>query len=238
MVIPARILLIHGALADGSSWSRVIPTLQAAGHNVTAVQQPLSSIQNDVDKVKTAIRTLNHDNNVPIVVVGHSFGGFVMTNAVADEPNIKAMVYVMGFAPDEGETVTEMGKNYTTPESYAHFTPDAGGRLLLSQPDYIRYFAPDANETDAKVLAATQGPFDSDRFEVKSGYPAWRQVKSLHYIKAEKDQLIQPELQTFMAKRMGAKTTELFGSSHCGLWTQADKVAKVILDAAAERSAC
>lgn len=209
MVVPARILLIHGALADGSSWAKVIPTLQASGHNVTAVQQPLSSLPNDIAKVKEAIHTLNHQSNVPIVVAGHSFGGFVMTNAVADEPNIKALVYVMGFAPDEGETVTEMGKNYTTPESYAHFQPDAAGHLLLSQPNYLKYFAPDANETDGMLLAATQGPFDPQRFEWKSGFPAWKQVKDIYYTIAQKDQLIQPDLQAFMAKRMGAKTTEL-----------------------------
>ena len=148
-MLPARILLVHGALADGSSWSKVIPTLQAAGHNVTAVQQPLTSIPNDVAVVKNQLAALNAESDVPIVVAGHSFGGFVITNAVTDTPNIKALVYVMGSAPDEGETVTFLEQNYTTPPSNEAFVPNGpDGRLILTQPDYLKYFAPDVDPRD------------------------------------------------------------------------------------------
>ncbi|KAJ4256847.1 hypothetical protein NW762_008943 [Fusarium torreyae] len=231
-MIPARILLVHGALADGSSWSKVIPTLLDAGHNVTAVQQPLTSLPNDIATVKEAIHTLNNENEVPIVVVGHSFGGFSITNAATDEPNIKSLVYVMAFAPDEGETVTELGKNYTTLESNKLFYPDAAGRLLLSQPAYLKYFAPDVDTCEAKVLAATQGPFDATRFEYPSGKPAWKQVENKHYIVATKDQIIQPELEEFFAKRIGAKKHVLQGASHAGLWSRGKEVADAILEAA------
>lgn len=231
-MIPARILLVHGALADGSCWAKVIPTLQAAGHNVTAVQQPLTGLPDDIKTVKEAIYTLNNESSVPITVVGHSFGGFVITNAVTDAPNIKSLVYVMGFAPDEGETVTKLGANYTALEAYKHFTPDTSGRFLLPQPDYLKYFAPDVDPRDAKVLAATQGPFDAGRFHYESGKPAWKQVKNIHYIIAEKDQIIQPKLQAYFAKCLHAKTHELKGSSHSGLYSQGKRVADVILEAA------
>ena len=169
---------------------------------------------------------------MPIVVARHSFGGLAISNAVTDEPNIKSMVYVMGFAPDEGETVTELGKNYTALESYKHVTPDAAGRLYLPKPDYLKYFAPDVDLRDAKVLATTQGPFDAGRFEFASGKPAWRLVKNLFYTIAQDDQIIQPELQAFMAKRIGAKTYELPRSSHAGLYSHRERVAEIILEAA------
>lgn len=232
-MLPARILLVHGALADGSSWSKVIPTLQAAGYNVTAVQQPLTSIPQDVAVVKNQLAALNAQSNTPIVVAGHSFGGFVITNAVTDAPNVKGLVYVMGFAPDEGETVTFLEKNYTALPSNQVFVPNGpDGRLLLTQPDYLKYFAPDVNRRDAKVLAATQGPLDSGRFAYPSGPPAWKQIENLHYIVADQDQMIPPALEVWFAKRMNAKTTVLKGASHAALISQADKVAAVILEAA------
>ena len=120
----ARIILVHGALTDGSSWSKVIPTLQAAGHNVTAVQQPLTSIPNDVAVVKNQLVALNDESDLPIVVAGHSFGGFANTNAVTDAPNIKALVYIMGFGPDEGEAVTFLEQNYTALPSGQVFVPN------------------------------------------------------------------------------------------------------------------
>ncbi|KAM0549532.1 hypothetical protein ACHAPJ_009348 [Fusarium lateritium] len=231
-MIPARILLVHGALADGSSWSKVIPTLLDAGHNVTAVQQPLTGLPNDIATVKEAIHTLNNENEVPIVVVGHSFGGFSITNAATDEPNIKSLVYVTAFAPDEGETAAELGKNYTALESSKHIYPDAAGRLLLSQPDYLKYFAPDVDPREARILAATQGPFAASNSDYPSGKPAWKQVKNKHYVVATKDQIIQPELEEFFAKRIGAKKHVLHGASHAALWSRGKEVADIILEAA------
>lgn len=228
-----RILLVHGALADGSSWGSVIPHLQAAGHSVTAVQQPLTSIPDDVAVVKNGIKTLNDQGSEPIVVVGHSFGGVVITNAAAGAANIKALVYVQAFAPDEGETAIEHAAQFGELESAKHFGPEASGRLVLPQDAFVKFFAPDVETKQAQAIAAVQGPSDAPRFGFKSGAPAWKEVKDLYYIVGEKDQIIQPELQSFLAKRMGAKTTVLAGASHAGLISQADKVAKVILEAAA-----
>lgn len=231
-MLPARILLIHGALADGSSWSKVISPLLAAGHNVTAVQQPLTSLGDDITAVKQTLETLNNESSAPIVVAAHSFGGFVMTNAVTDVPNIKALVYVHAFAPDEGESVASLDANYTALESAEHFIQDSAGRLYLSQQDYLRYFAPDVEPEHAKVLAAVQGPFDSGRFDFVSGKPAWKQINHISYVIAENDQIIQPEMQRFFSKRLGAKTYELRGSSHAGLYSRAKEVADIILTAA------
>lgn len=231
-MIPARILLVHGALADGSSWSNVIPTLQAAGHNVTAVQQPLTSLPDDIRVVETVLKGMTNASDVPIVVAGHSFGGFVITNAVTDATGIKALVYVHAFAPDAGETVNTLGTNYTALESAKHFALEGSGRLILPQADYLQYFAPDVEPRQARVLAATQGPFDSGRFDFASGNPAWKQIKKIHYVIAEKDQIIQPELQLFFAERLGATTHTLKGASHAGLYSQGEKVAQIILEAA------
>lgn len=229
-----RILLVHGALAGASSWAKVIPYLQRAGHSVTAVQQPLTSIDNDVRIVKSTLERLNEASAEPIVVVGHSFGGLVITNAATDTPNVKALVYVQAFAPDQGESVASLGSGYPDLESAKHFVPEGSGRLLLPQDDFVKYFAPDVDPQEAQVLAATQGPCDGDRFGYVSGSPAWKQVKRVHYVVGQKDQIIQPELQRFFAKRIGGETYELKGASHAGLISQAEKVADIILKAANE----
>ena len=225
------ILLVHGAMADGSSWSGVIPHLQAAGHRDLAVQQPLTSIPDDITVVKNGIKTLMDKSSDPIVVVGHSFGGCVITNAAAGAANIKALVYVQAFAPDEGETVVEHSAQFGELESAQHFVPDASGRISMPQDMFVKYFAPDMEKQQAQTIAAAQGPCDADRFGFKSGPPAWKEVKDLYYIVGDKDQIIQPGLQELLAKRMGAKTTTLAGASHAGLISQADKVVKVILEA-------
>lgn len=227
-----RILLVHGAFADGSSWSKVIPHLQDAGYNVTATQNPMTDLPADFETVRHAIQTLNEQSDAPIVVVGHSFGGFVITNAATDQKNIKSLVYVTAFAPDVGESPGDLAGMYPSLESAKYFTPDVVGRIALPQDKYPIYFAPDVDKEEVKVLAATQGPCDAGRFGFKSGKPAWKQVKNLFAITATKDQMIHPDLQDYMAKRMGAKLTTLEGASHAGLWSRGEEVAQVILEAA------
>jgi pimeloyl-ACP methyl ester carboxylesterase len=227
-----RILLVHGAFADGSGWSKVIPHLQHAGYNVTAVQNPMTSLGADINTTRHAIETLNNQSDAPIVVVGHSFGGFVVTNAATDQPNIKSLVYVTAFAPDEGESPSGLASMFPALESAKHFVPDVAGRIKLPQDQYPIYFAPDVNKEEVKVLAATQGPCDQERFLFNSSKPAWKQVKNLYAIKATEDQIIHPDLEDFMAKRMGAKLTTLEGGSHASLWSRGKEVADVILEAA------
>ncbi|KAF9281085.1 hypothetical protein BGZ68_006849 [Mortierella alpina] len=223
-----NIVLVHGALADGSSWSKVIPILQAAGHSVTAVQQPLSSIDDDVAKTKSVLaRTPG-----PIVLVGHSFGGIVITQAGHNATNVSALVYVAAFAPDQGESVVEIGKNFTALPSGTAFVADSMGRLALPQDKFLTYFCPDVAKNEANVLAAVQGPCDAARFNYTSGAPAWKDHPS-YYIVAGKDQIINPKMEAFFAKRMKAKKTiTVPGSSHAVMISHAKEVAAVILEAA------
>ncbi|KAG0059007.1 hypothetical protein BGZ90_004664 [Linnemannia elongata] len=223
-----NIVLVHGALADGSSWSRVIPHLHAAGHYVLAVQQPLTAIEDDVAKVKAALGTIKSG---PIVLVGHSFGGTVITQAAHNNPKVSALVYVAAFAPDQGESVAELGKNYTALPSNQAFVSDSDGRLLLPQNLFLKYFAPDVDKKEAEIMAVVQGPFDSVRFGFVSGPPAWKEHPS-YYIVAEDDQIIQPELQVFFTKRMKAKKTVKVHASHALLVSRPKEVADLILDAA------
>ncbi|MRH92175.1 alpha/beta fold hydrolase [Nocardia sp. SYP-A9097] len=222
-----NILLVHGAIADGSSWERVIPQLQDAGHYVVAIQQPLSSIPDDVTKVRQALDQLRG----PTVVVGHSFGGCVITNAAHGAPNVKSLVYVAAFAPDEGETVVEHAPQFPPLESTKHFLVDAQGRLTLPQDDFVRYFADDVDPVRARVMAAVQGPSDAARFQFVSGPPAWREFPSW-FVVAGNDQIIGAPLEQWLAERMGAKTTTVAGASHAVMVSNPDAVTTVILEAA------
>ncbi|KAF9932451.1 hypothetical protein FBU30_008154 [Linnemannia zychae] len=224
-----NIVLVHGAIADGSSWSRVIPILQDAGHNVIAVQQPLSSIDDDVTKVKFALATIK---NGPIVLVGHSFGGLVISQAGCGNTNISSLVYVAAFALDQGESVAELGKNYKVLPSNQKFVADGSGRLTLPQDLFVQYFAPDVDKTEAKVMAAAQGPCDAARFGYVSGPPAWKEHPS-YYIVSEHDQIIQPEMEAFFAERMKAKKTVKIPASHAVMVSHPKEVAALILEAAA-----
>ncbi|KAG0316585.1 hypothetical protein BGZ97_006630 [Linnemannia gamsii] len=223
-----NIVLVHGAIADGSSWSGVIPYLQAAGHYVLAVQQPLTSIDDDVAKVKVALGTIKSG---PIVLVGHSFGGLVITQAGHNNANISSLVYVAAFAPDEGESVADLGKNYKPLPSNQNFVPDSAGRLTLPQKLFLKYFCPDVDHKVAEVMAVAQGPCDAARFGYKSGPAAWKEHPS-YYVVAENDQIIQPEMEAFFAQRMKAKKTIKVPSSHAVLVSHPKEVADIILEAA------
>lgn len=223
-----NILLVHGALADGSSWGGVISLLQTAGYNVTAVQQPLTSLPDDIAKTKVALETLPG----PVVIVGHSFGGYVISNAAYNASNVAALVYVAAFGPDEGETALDLGKNFTALPSNKLFVPDSAGRVILSQPNFVKYFAPDVDKKKAMVMAAVQGPSDQGRFSWKSGPPAWKQKPSWHVV-AGSDQIIQPELEMFCAHRMKSKkTVKVPGASHAVMVSHPKVVAAMIVVAA------
>ncbi|KAF9900625.1 hypothetical protein EC991_007071, partial [Linnemannia zychae] len=217
-----NIVLVHGAFADGSSWSD-------AGHTVTAVQQPLSSIDDDVAKVKVALAAVKSG---PIVLVGHSFGGLVISHAAIGNTNISSLVYVAAFALDKGESVAELGKSYKPLVSNQQFVPDSAGKLALPQDLFVKYFAPDVEPKQAKIMAAAQGPCDTPRFEYVSAAPAWRQFPN-YYVVAEKDQIIQPEMQAFFADRMKAKKTLKLPASHAVPVSHAKEIAALILEAAA-----
>ena len=221
-----NIVLVHGAFADGSSWSRVIPILQAKGYNVTAVQNPLTSLADDVAATQRALAR----QNGPVILVGHSWGGVVITEAGMD-PKVVGLVYVAAFGPDEGEQVGELGKNYPPPPALAAPQVDDKGFMTLSV-DAFKKFGSDLPASDASVAAATQGPIAAAAFGAQVSGVAWK-TKPSWYIVSTLDQAIAPDEERFFAKRMNAKTTEL-KASHVSMLSQPKAVAAVIMDAAAK----
>ena len=224
-----NIILVHGAFADGSSWAKVIPILQAKGYNVTAVQNPLTSLADDVAATKRAMAR----QEGPVILVGHSWAGVVITEAGMD-PKVAGLVYVAAFAPDQGETVGELGKSYPAPPALASPIVDAEGFLTLS-PDAFTKFGSDLPKKDALVAAATQGPIAASAFGAQVSGVAWK-AKPSWYIVSTLDQAIAPDEERFFAKRMKATTTEL-NTSHVPMLSQPGAVAAVIMDAAAKASA-
>lgn len=166
----------------------------------------------------------------PVVIVGHSFGGVVITQAAHDAPNVSAMVYVAAFAPDEGERAQSLGEPFGQLESASHFNIDGQGRFTLPQDLFPRYFCPDVEPEQAKVMAAVQGASDAARFGFASGPPAWREHPT-HFVVSANDQIIPPALERFCAERMGARTTIAEGASHSVMVSQPEVVAQVILEA-------
>jgi pimeloyl-ACP methyl ester carboxylesterase len=219
-----NVVLVHGLFADGSSWSEVIPRLQAAGLNVTSVQNPLTTLSEAVD---SALRVLARQDG-PTVLVGHSFSGMIVTDA-GMHPNVSAVVYVAARAPDAGEDYTALAKKFPTPPASAGVVFD-GDEGRLSEEAFLRDFAGDLPEAKAKVLYAVQWPFHKALLSGKTTHAAWRSKPSYYAVSTE-DRTINPDLERFMAKRMGAKTIEL-KSSHLSLISHPDEITRLILEAA------
>jgi pimeloyl-ACP methyl ester carboxylesterase len=218
-----NIVLVHGLWADGSSWSKVIPILQKAGHKVIAVQLPLHSLADDVATVKRAIDLVGG----PTILVGHSFGGFVITNAAYNNKNVTGLVYVSAFAPDEGESAVNFVPVASLPPGLLVF--DSGGFAYLNPKMFHGAFVQDANATEAEILAAVQKPPHQSLFTEKSGPPAWKQLPTWYAI-SEGDHIIPPDVERMFAKRMNATTISL-NSSHASLVTHPDEIAQLILNA-------
>jgi len=225
-----NIVLVHGAFADGSSWAKVIPILQAKGFNVTAVQNPLTSLGDDV----AATQRVLAQQDGPVILVGHSWGGVVITEAGMD-PKVVGLVYVAAFGPDEGEVVGDLGKPYPPPPALAAPIVDKQGFLSLSADAVVKHFASDLPEKEARVVAATQGPIAGSAFGAKVSGVAWK-TKPSWYIVSKLDGAIPPDEERFFAKRMKATTTEL-PTSHVAMLSKPAAVADVIMDAAAKARA-
>src|SRR5579864_6365154 len=222
-----NVVLVHGLFADGSCWSEVIPRLQAAGLNVTAVQNPLTTLD---DAVAEAQRVLNQQDG-PTVLAGHSFSGMIVTEAGVD-PKVSAVVYVAARAPDAGEDYTALAKTYPTPPASAGIVFD-GDEGRLTEAAFLHDFAGDVPEAKAKVLYAEQQPFHEALLTGKTTHAAWRSKPSFYAVSTE-DRTINPDLERFMAKRMGATTIEL-KSSHVSLISHPQEIADLILQAAGQR---
>jgi pimeloyl-ACP methyl ester carboxylesterase len=223
-----NVVLVHGLFADGSSWSEVIPLLQAAGLNVTSVQNPLTTLP---EAVASAVRVLTRQDG-PTVLVGHSFSGMIVTEAGV-HPNVSALVYVAARAPDAGEDYTALAKKYPTPPASAGIVFD-GDEGRLSEEAFLRDFAGDLPDAKAKALYAVQWPFHKALLAGKTTHAAWRSKPSYYAVSTE-DRTINPDLERFMAKRMGAKTIEV-KASHLSLISHPEEITRLILDAAGQQA--
>ena len=221
-----NIVLVHGLFADGSCWSEVIPQLQAAGLNVTSVQNPLTTLP---DAVASAVRVLNRQQG-PTVLVGHSFSGMIVTEAGV-HPNVSSLVYVAARAPDAGEDYAALAKRYPTPPASAGIVFD-GDEGQLSEAAFLRDFAGDVPTVRAKVLYAVQEPFHKALLAGRTSHAAWRSKPSYYAVSTE-DRTINPDLERFMAARMGAETIEV-KSSHLSMISHPDVIAGLILKAAGQ----
>ena len=223
---PAKpsVVIVHGAFADGSDWAKVIPLLQAKGVNVIAVQNPLTSLEDDVSATKRALDTVPGK----VVLVGHSWGGVVITQA-GDDAKVSSLVCVAALAPDAGQAGGELGKAYPSAPGFAHITADKAGYLKMTPEGIAKHFAQDLPAKATAVMAATQGPINSKAFEEKVTTAAWK-TKPSWYVVSSNDHMIQPDQQVAMAKTIGAKVTTL-RASHVPQQSQPAKVAAVILDA-------
>jgi pimeloyl-ACP methyl ester carboxylesterase len=221
------VILIHGAWADGSSWSAVIEQLQAEGHKVTAPQFPMTSLADDVARLRQVL-TLQDG---PTVLVGHSYGGQIMTALGADAPNVAGLVYIAAFGLDEGESLGALLAQGPVTPALAHQFVDRRGFVWLSEDDFVNHFAADVDPVKARVLYAVQQPLAAAAFNDVMGVPVWKSLPSW-YMVAVDDEALPPDAERLFAKRMGATVVEV-PSSHLAMVSHPGEVAK-LTEAAAE----
>lgn len=223
---PAKtVVLVHGAFADGSSWAKVIPFLKQAGLKVVAVQNPLDSLDNDVAFTNRAL----DDAEGPVVLVGHSYGGVVITQAGLHE-KVKALVYVAAYAPDVGQSLVDTVKPYPEPAGQAYFVKDSKGFLKVSDEGVFKYFAADLSRPEQEIVAATQGAFSVKAVTAPVTIAAWHKVPAYEVVTTD-DTICPPQMQRDQVKRMHAKGVEV-PSSHVAMLSHPDVVAKLIIEAA------
>jgi len=217
-----NIVLVHGAWADGTSWRGVIGRLQQAGHNVTAPQFPLTTLADNVARLRQVLAV----QDGPTVVAGHSYGGQIMTALGTDAPNVVALVYVAGFGLDEGESIGALlGQGEPTP-AVAHIRVDDRGFAWLPRDDFLAHFAPDVDPADATIMYAVQQPLAMSAFDDVMGPPAWKNLPSWFAV-AQRDEVIPPDAERQFAQRMGATVVEL-ASSHVVLVSHPEDTAHLI----------
>ena len=218
-----NIVLVHGGWADGSGWNKLVPSLWKAGHQVIAVQLPTHSLADDVETVKRAIGHIGG----PVTLVGHSYGGEVITNAAYNNPNVTGLVYIAAFAPDEGQSLSTFVDPSKFPKDL--FLPDSGGFIYLNPKIFRENFAQDVNASEADIMAITQKPFKQSIFVEKSGPPAWKQLPTWYQI-SESDHMIPPDVQHKFAEQMNATTLSL-NASHASYVSHPNEIADFILNA-------
>lgn len=222
------IVLVHGAWADATSWQHVIPLLERDGYTIVAVQNPLTSLAEDVTTTKRLIDA----QQGPVVVVGHSYGGAVITGAAAGNANVKALVYLAAFAPDANEPVAAFDAKYPGHVDSA-LVADAAGFLTVDRTKFHADFAADVGAAEAAVMAATQKPLNSTALSASVPVAAWHTIPSW-FLVSRQDRVINPDLERLYAKRMGAHTAEI-DASHVAFISHPKEVTRLIEEAAGAR---
>ncbi len=220
------VLLVHGAWADGSSWSDVIERLQRDGYTVRAVQLPLQSLAGDAAIVRREIEAIGR----PVVVAGHSYGGAVIGEAATGASNVIGLVYAAAFALDQGETLGGLVEHFPATPVLGALAFDAQGNAIVEPGAFVELFAPDLAPKRARVLAALQTPISGAIFGTPAGAPAWRGIPAWYQVSTD-DQIVSPDLQRFVAARMNAQVIEL-ASSHASPLSKPSKLAGLIERAA------
>jgi pimeloyl-ACP methyl ester carboxylesterase len=221
-----NIVLVHGAWADGSSWGSVIERLQADGYHVTAPQFPLTSVADDVARLRHVLAL----QGGPTVIAGHSYGGLVMSALGTDAPNVVGLVYIAAFGLDEGESLGGLLAQGPPTPALAHQVIDDAGLVWLSEDDFVNHFAADVDPVKAKVLYAAQQPLSVSALGDVMTVPAWKSLPCWYMI-AQDDQALPPEVQRMFANRMGATTAEV-PSGHLAMVSRPADVAKLTETAA------
>lgn len=219
------VVLVHGAFADGSSWNSVINKLHNQHTELIAVQLPLTSLKDDVAATQRAIARAHGD----VVLVGHSWGGTVISEA-GNDARVKALVYVAAFAPDSGQSTADLAGSYPAPPGSAGIAKTADGYLYLPGKSVSEDFAPDIKASEQNALTATQGPIRADAFAEKITHAAWHDKPSW-YVVSKNDRMINPDLERAMAKAIHAKTTEV-AASHVSMVSHPEEIARTIEQAA------
>jgi pimeloyl-ACP methyl ester carboxylesterase len=224
------VVLVHGAWADGSSWSKVIPLLLAKGLKVAAVHNPLSS---PIDDVASTTRIVNAQDG-PVLLVGHSYGGYVITE-VGNNPKVVGLVYVAAFGSDTGETLATTAKDFAPAPVVTELRPIADNYLLLSPKGVTEDFAQDLSDAEKAILTVIQAPTSASIFGTPISNASWR-TKPSWYAVAANDRTINPDYERFAAKRMGATTIEV-PANHVAMLSQPEAIANLIIEAATKLGA-
>ncbi len=221
-----NVVLVHGAWADGSSWSDVIRSLQASGFTVAAPQFPETSLAADVARLRQVLKR----QKGPTIIAGHSYGGQIMTALGTDTADVVALVYVAAFGLDQGESLGGLLSGGPPTPSLAHLIVDEQGFAWIPEDDFVTHFASGVEKSRAKVMCTVQQGLSMSTFEDVMAVPAWKSIPSW-YLVATKDEAIPPDVERMFAKRMGAKVTEV-PAGHLAMVSHANDVAKLIESAA------
>ncbi|MGH2666531.1 alpha/beta hydrolase [Flavobacterium sp.] len=221
-----NIVLVHGAWGDGSHWQHIIPALHKEGYKVRSVQNPLTSLEDDIQKTKDLIDA----QEGKVLLVGHSYGGSVISGA-GNHDKVVGLVYIAAFAPDKGESLGSIFARREQPSGGASIYPDSKGFLWIKYDEYHKSFCQDLNEEDSLVMSLAQKPIHGKCFGDEAGEPAWKNKPTWYQI-SNHDNMIPPATQQEMAERMNAKKIIHLESGHASLASRPQEVLRLIIEAA------